>query len=281
MRCLVTGAGGFVGSEVVRTILDSTEWDVIAADSFRWRGITDRLTAEVDGRRAYSDIGARLDIVVHDMAVPVSPQLADRIGEVDVILALASGSHVDASLKDPRVFCENNTGVALSTLEYARTARPRHLVWVSTDEVYGDVAEDGLPHREWDPPVPSNPYSASKAAQEAFALGWWRSFGVPVSIVNMQNVYGPAQGAEKFIPRVIGLVRDGKTVQVHGTAGADGSRCWLYVGDVAEAILQVAEMVPASFAGGAARPERWNIAGTEKSPTSGLPSGSPTPWGAS
>lgn len=265
MRCVISGAAGFIGSELTRRILAATDWDVIAVDGFRHRGVTDRLTATVDGVRAADYLGNRLTVVTHDLAVPISAQLADHIGDVDCVLALASGSHVGASLADPRSFAENNVAVMLTTLEYARQARPGHVIVVSTDEVYGP-SDPGATSGEWDAIVPSTPYSASKAAQESLAVAWWRSFGVPVTIVNMHNVYGPLQGAEKLIPLVISAVADGRMVGIHGTeADGGGSRCWLNVADVAAALIHVAsELPPERFGDGAARPARWHIASQER-----------------
>ena len=95
-------------------------------------------------------------------------------------------------------------------------------------------------------------------------VAWWRSFGVPVTVVNMQNVYGPLQGAEKFIPKVISAVRDGLVVTVHGSTGNAGSRYWLHVSSVAEAFVHILTTllpVPPQLAD---RPARWNIASPDE-----------------
>lgn len=264
-RVLLTGVAGFIGSELARHILRETDWEIVALDSLRHRGTTDRLTTEVGGQSILGSHG-RARLVRHDLAAPISSQMAARIGPVDAVLALASKSHVDTSIAEPREFAENNIAVALTTLEYVREFSPAaHLVWVSTDEVYGPVAAFGETHQEWSPFVPSNPYSASKAAQEALAVSYWRTYDLPVSVVNMHNVYGPCQHAEKFIPKVVSAVRDGRTVQIHGTAESNGSRCWLYVADAVAAIAMVAsELAPARFSDGADRPSRWNIASAEQ-----------------
>lgn len=270
---LVTGAGGFIGSQLTRTILAGTDWQVTAMDSFRHRGTTDRLILECDGVCPVAWSGDRLNIMRHDLSVPVSLQMASRIGPVDIVFAVASGSHVDTSITEPREFVENNVAVGLTVLEFVREYNPgAHVVLVSTDEVYGPV-EPGQLHAEWDPIIPSNPYSASKAAQENLAVAWWRSFGLNVTIVNMHNVYGPGQHPEKFVPKVIGKLRAGESVPIHATdildnaANTGGSRHWLYVGDVAEALIKVSQLPVTRYLPALSdvqRPNRWNIASSQR-----------------
>jgi dTDP-glucose 4,6-dehydratase len=258
-RVVVTGGSGFVGAALIRHILRSTDWDVVTVVSFRHGGWSDRLATEVCGVTIADS--PRVEVITHDLSAPVSALMADRIGEVDTVFALAAGSHVDASIASPAGFVANNVNVMLSTLEWARHARPRHVVVVSTDEVYGSALKAGDLRPEWAPIVPSSPYSASKAAQEAVSVAWWRAYGVPVSIVNMTNVYGPAQSADKFVPLVTAIVRAGGVLPVHGSSGRRSSRWWVHVDDVAEALLHVGRMEPVSFAAGADRPSRWNVAG--------------------
>ena len=128
--------------------------------------------------------------------------MISRIGHVDYLVAMASESHVDRSIADPVPFVRNNVDVMLNTLELAREIKPQVVLHVSTDEIYGPVRPGEPPHPEWDPVIPSNPYSASKAAQEAIGISYWRSYGVPVVITNLMNVYGERQ-LEKFIPSLI------------------------------------------------------------------------------
>ena len=171
-RLLLTGAGGFIGSHVLRHLLHETDWQITATDSFRHKGKTDRILAAADGIPGWRE---RLDVVVHDLAAPLSAQAAGRIGDVDYVIAMASASHVDRSITDPAGFFRNNAEVAISTLEFCREAKPRAVVWISTDEVYGPVGPYDAGHPEWAPILPSNPYSASKAAQEALAISYWRT----------------------------------------------------------------------------------------------------------
>ncbi len=274
MRVLLTGAGGFIGAHVVEGILHDTDWHVIATDSFRHKGNTGRIAQVLENGPA--EWRQRVTVVTHDLAAPVSPQLAHKIGDVDYILALASLSHVDDSIADPAGFTRNNTDIALSTLEYARTARPSVLIWVSTDEVYGAIETDQPPHREWAPILPSNPYSASKAAQEAIAISYWRTYGVPVSIVNCMNLIGERQDPQKYLPMLIQRISRGETVTVHGSPGNIGTRHYLHARNLADALLFILRnLPPAMFPAHAAateheaaiiadRPDRYNIVGPDR-----------------
>jgi dTDP-glucose 4,6-dehydratase len=272
-RVLLTGAGGFIGAHVLEHLLHETDWQVTATDSFRHKGKTDRIRQVLEaGPGGWRE---RTHVVMHDLAAPVASQLRHKIGHVDYVLALASLSHVDDSIADPVGFTRNNTDIALSALEYAREARPGHLIWVSTDEVYGPV-EAGQAHREWAPILPSNPYSASKAAQEALAIAYWRTYGVPLSIVNSMNLIGERQGPEKFLPSLVRRISRGETVTVHGSPGNIGTRHYLHARNLADAMLYIMRNLPPAVfpahrqpelgAGPvtADRPDRFNIVGPDR-----------------
>lgn len=259
MRLLLTGAGGFIGSHVLRHLLTETEWDVVATDSFRHKGKTDRITQATGGL----DAADRLAVVTHDLTAPFSAQMAARIGDVDYIIAMASESHVDRSIEDPAGFIRNNVDVILSTLEYARQVNPAHVIVVSTDEVYGPV-ERAAAHREWAPILPSNPYAASKAAQEAIAISYWRTYGLPVTIINCMNLIGETQDREKYLPKIIATVRDAGSVPVHGRPGDIGTRHYLHARNLADALLFILRSLPAARFPDVSRPDRYNIAGPDR-----------------
>jgi dTDP-glucose 4,6-dehydratase len=260
---LLTGAGGFIGSHVLRHLLTSTDWHVTCTDSFRHMGKTDRIAQAIQDLPDGVHLSGRLSVITHDLTAPISPQMAHRIGAVDYVIAMASQSHVDRSIEDPRPFIENNVGVILSTLEWARAAEPAHVIVISTDEVYGPVGP-GYAHPEWAPILPSNPYAASKAAQEAIAVSYWRTYGLPLTVVNCMNLIGEMQDREKFIPKVIAAVRDGGVVPVHGQPGNIGSRHYLHARNLADALVfLLGRGAPPRF-GAAPRPDRWNIAGPDR-----------------
>lgn len=274
-RCFLSGAGGFCGHHFLEHVLASTDWDVVATDSFRHRGTTDRIAQVLRGGPAWAEPDAwrdRVTVLQHDLRAPFSEQAQAVIagsGGLDYLIAMASQSHVDTSITDPVAFVENNMAVALNTLELARQLRPKAVVMISTDEVYGP-ADPGHPHREWAPVLPSNPYAASKAAQEAVSISYWRTYGVPVIITNTMNMIGERQHPEKFVPRVLRAVLAGKEAVIHGSPGNVGSRHYLHARNMADAVIFLLRgrepvMFPA-YPGRyvSDRPDRYNIASADR-----------------
>lgn len=248
-RVLLSGASGFIGANVLRYLLDKTDWQFVCIASWRHKGTPSRLWPLADKLGT-----SRVDVVTHDLRGPV-PDL----GPFDYILNLASESHVDRSIKDPVPFIENNVASTLNMLEYARAHQPRVFVQFSTDEVFGaDCA--GATIEEWAPIVPSNPYAASKAAQEAIAIAYWRTYRVPVVITNTNNVIGPGQDAEKFVPKTIRAVLAGEEVTVHAHGGEIGSRFYNPVDNVSSALWFILDGAYA-FGDTAERPPRFNLSG--------------------
>lgn len=259
-RILLTGGAGFIGGHTVEHILQTTQHEVVVLDSLSYAGDVGRFT-DMD---CYDP--ARVKILWHDLRAPITGDLAARIGDVDTIINMAAESHVDRSIIAPVPFIENNIAVATTMLEYARRVqRPRVFVQVSTDEVYG-AAPPGYSHSEWDTILPSNPYAASKAAQEAIAIAYWRTYGVPLVITNTMNNYGERQHREKFLPIVVRNLLQGKAVPLHGRQ-VDGvwegsSRVWLHARNHADALLWLAERGAVAYDGGDhVRPVRYNVAG--------------------
>lgn len=271
-RILITGAGGFVGHHFLEHVLSTTNWDVVVTDSFRHKGTTDRIREVLDGEfpsnvpSLRGSWARRVKLYTHDLTAPFSTQGLHRIGDVDYIVAFASESHVDRSITDPVPFVKNNVDVALNTLEAARELQPESLVWISTDEVYGPITADAESgHAEWSPILPSNPYAGSKAAQEAIAISYWRTYGVPLQIVNCMNMFGERQDPEKFIPMTIRKVLAGDTVTIHGTPGHVGSRFYIHCRNLADGILHMlGHKKPTlfgenSYDGEIVKPDRYNI----------------------
>lgn len=248
-RVLLTGAAGFVGSHVLEHVLVHTDWEVVCPVTMRHMGSWGRLARAIDRDLAYY---SRVKTVVHDLTTPFTADELVTLGQFDVMMNVASESHVDRSLADPGPFVRNNVDLMTNVLELARRQDDLKIfLQMSTDEVYGP-APAGHAHREWETPLPSNPYSASKAAQEALAVAWWRSYGVPVVLTNTMNVFGETQDPEKFFAKVMRAVARGEVVPVHGQRVWDGtghshwvagSRMWLHARNLADAWVWLARAV--------------------------------------
>jgi dTDP-glucose 4,6-dehydratase len=264
MKVLLTGAAGFVGSHVLRHLLVNTDWDVVCPVTFRHKGLPARLASSVCDQPGWQD---RVDVVHWDMRSSADPLTLSRLRDCEVFFNVASESHVDRSIAEPGSFIRNNVDVMLTVLEAARAVRPRLLLQMSTDEVYGP-AYGKHRHREWEPAIPSNPYSASKAAQEAIAISYWRTYGVPVVITNTMNIIGEMQDPEKFLPMIIRNLRDGRAVTVHTSPeGVPGSRFYLHARNLADAWLWLARgytggsLTLPTYEGGWRAPGRFHIVG--------------------
>ena len=257
-RVLITGISGFVGSHLMSHILKNTDWEIIGIASWRHKGMPTRVAEDENYKK---DIN-RVKIITHDLSAPITPDLIERIEHIDVILNLASDSHVDRSITDPVPFVMNNVSSTLNMLEFARICKPQLFIQFSTDEVYGQ-AKKGEYHKEWDAIKPSNPYSASKAGQEALVIAYWRTYGVPVIITNTMNIYGQYQDKEKFVPLVIDKIMKGEVVFIHGYPDKKeaGTRFYLHARNIASAIQFIVENVEPKLYPEIDRPERFNVVG--------------------
>ncbi len=257
MKILVTGAAGFIGHHFVEHVLKTTDWEVVAVASFRHRGCPLRLNHLV--------LDERLCLVQTELTAPISKRVTDLIGPIDAVVNFAAESHVDRSISEPRPFVVNNVELMLTVLEYARIAKPKIVIQFSTDEVYGPALY-GERHAEWSPILPSNPYAASKAAQEALAISYWRTYGLPVVIVNSMNLIGERQDPEKFLPMLIRGISQGEVVPIHGqpvgmgTEHIWGSRMYLHARNLADGLVWLLKREPEMYPD-TARPDRWNIVG--------------------
>lgn len=264
-RLLLTGAGGAIGVHFIAHFMQNTDWEIVCIDSFRHKGTTDRIVRVCQDHKEWLK---RLHVFTHDLNAPMTRMLINEIGYIDYVINLASDSHVDRSIEDPVRFIQNNVNVALYMLEYARIAKPEFFIQFSTDEVYGPAPKGNSGHDEWAPIIPSNPYSASKAAQEAIAISYWRTYGVPVVITNTMNNFGEMQDPEKFPAMVQRKVARGEVVPVHFASkdGTIGSRFYLHSRNTADAILFILqETEPYEHQQGIIdRPDRYNIVGEQE-----------------
>jgi dTDP-glucose 4,6-dehydratase len=245
MKLLVTGGAGFIGSAVIRHIINNTTDEVVNLDKLTYAGNLESLAEASDSAR-YSfeqvDICNRAE---------VDRLLAQH--QPDAIMHLAAESHVDRSIDGPADFIETNIVGTYTLLEATRQYwqtmgadrkaqfRFHH---ISTDEVYGDLphpSETANAHQhmftETTAYAPSSPYSASKASSDHLVRAWMRTYGLPVMITNCSNNYGPYHFPEKLVPLVILNALEGKPLPVYGKG--DQIRDWLYVEDHARALYKV------------------------------------------
>lgn len=238
MRILITGGAGFIGSALIRHLIQDTEHQVFNLDKLTYAGNLESLRGVADSSR-YRFLQA--DIADSDA---VSAALADF--QPDAIMHLAAESHVDRSIDGPAAFIQTNIVGTYALLEATRAywmALPEsrkaafRFHHISTDEVYGDLHGVDDLFTETTPYAPSSPYSASKAASDHLVRAWHRTYGLPVLITNCSNNYGPFHFPEKLIPLVILNALEGKPLPVYG----DGLqvRDWLFVEDHARALLRV------------------------------------------
>jgi dTDP-glucose 4,6-dehydratase len=236
---LVTGGAGFIGSSLVRMLIEQTDDTVVNVDKLTYAGNLHSLADALDDPRHHF---AQVDIC--DAARVRA--LFDEY-RPDAVIHLAAESHVDRSIDGPAAFLETNVVGTFILLEEAlrhwrnldRRARESfRFVHVSTDEVFGSLGAEGF-FTEASAYAPSSPYSASKASSDHFVRAWHHTFGLPTITTNCSNNYGPYQFPEKLIPLMIEKARAGRPLPVYGRG--ENVRDWLFVDDHARALLQVAE----------------------------------------
>jgi dTDP-glucose 4,6-dehydratase len=256
-RVLLTGAAGFFGSHLLRELMVNTDWDFVCPCSWQHKGTPERLENAIDGMDK-----SRVTVITHDLTAPFTATTKKRIGKIDIILNIASNSHVHRSIENPGEFIVGNTLLAYNILEFAREVKPEVFLQFSTDEVYG-AAPEGVDHKEWSSIVPSNPYSASKACQEAVAISYWRTYNVPVIITNTMNLTGETQDFEKYPAQLIRKINKGETVTVHGTPTDIGSRFYIHARNAANAVRFILNNLPPALynEGENSVPDRYNIVG--------------------
>jgi dTDP-glucose 4,6-dehydratase len=238
MKILVTGGAGFIGSAVIRHIINNTNDSVINLDKLTYAGNLESLL-EVSNSARYSfeqvDVCDRIEL--------------DRVftkHKPDAVMHLAAESHVDRSIDGPAAFIETNIVGTYQLLEATRqywrdldekkksAFRFHH---ISTDEVYGDLEGTTDLFTEMTSYEPSSPYSASKASSDHLVRAWLRTYGLPTIITNCSNNYCPYHFPEKLIPLVILNALEGKLLPIYGRG--DQIRDWLYVEDHARALYKV------------------------------------------
>jgi len=237
-KILVTGGAGFIGSAVVRHIIENTQDSVVNVDKLTYAGNLESLESVENNLRYTFE---QVDICDAKALACVFEQ-----HKPDAVMHLAAESHVDRSIDGPAAFIETNIVGTYTLLEAARTYwntlsnegktafRFHH---ISTDEVYGDLEGTDDLFTETTPYAPSSPYSASKASSDHLVRAWLRTYGLPTIVTNCSNNYGPFHFPEKLIPLMILNALDGKPLPVYGNG--QQIRDWLFVEDHARALYKV------------------------------------------
>jgi dTDP-glucose 4,6-dehydratase len=238
MKILVTGGAGFIGSAVIRHIIQNTKDSVINLDKLTYAGNLESLKGIADSDRYVFE---QVDICSADELTRVFTE-----HQPDAVMHLAAESHVDRSIDGPAEFIQTNIMGTYILLEAARSywnelPENRKSVFrfhhISTDEVYGDLEGPADLFTEETSYAPSSPYSASKASSDHLVRAWLRTYGFPTVVTNCSNNYGPYHFPEKLIPLVILNALEGKALPIYGKGNQ--VRDWLYVEDHARALYKV------------------------------------------
>ena len=248
----MTGASGFVGANVLKYFLETEPtWEITCLCSWAHKGSPIRLQKLIDIKNK------NIKIVNHDLTTPIPIE----IGNFDYILNLASESHVDRSISEPYSVAHNNNELIIHILEFARKTKPQKFIHFSTVEVYGPHD-----HNSWDILLPSNPYAASKAAQELYCYAYWRTYNLPLIIINSNNIIGPLQNPEKFIPKILDKAKKNEPIAIYAVNGVIGNRVWNPVGNVASALAYILNNTKIIFYDGndSIRPTRIALPGGEE-----------------
>ncbi len=265
---LITGGAGFISHHLIYYLIKKTDWNIVSLDRLDYSGNINRLE-HILSELSIQD-KSRVKVVFHDLKSEINPWIKKEIGDIDVILHLAAGSHVDRSIDYPMEFVLDNVVGTTNILEYARSINEdkglERIIYFSTDEVFGP-APNGVDYKENDRYNSTNPYSATKAGAEELAVAYENTYDLPVYITHTMNVFGERQHPEKFIPMCIKKIRDGENVTIHSdkTKTIPGSRHYIHAEDVADAIyFLLKEKINPELDFGNAKCPKFNIVGPEE-----------------
>ena len=240
MKILLTGGCGFIGSAVIRHAVAASQHEIINIDKMTYAASEDALETAL--------AHPRHTLIKADITDSAAMRAAFAAQQPDAVMHLAAESHVDRSIDGPAAFIHTNVTGTFTLLEAAReyyatlpparreTFRFHH---ISTDEVFGALADEDPPFNEHTPYDPRSPYSASKAASDHLVRAWGHTYGLPVIVSNTTNNYGPWQFPEKLIPLILINAIEEKPLPVYGDG--QNTRDWLFVEDHAQALLKTVE----------------------------------------
>ena len=238
MTIFVTGGAGFIGSNFVH-LLKNNCYDVVVLDKLTYAGDPDNLSP--------------LSVIVKGVDIAYKRRLEDLFQQYrpKYIFNFAAETHVDNSIGDVSPFIDTNIIGTVNLLDLSVKYDVQKFHHISTDEVYGALGYDDPPFTEITPYDPQNPYAASKASSDHFVMTYHNTYGLPTTITNCSNNYGPRQHIEKLIPKTISNILQNKPIPVYGKG--ENIRDWIYVEDHCRAILDL-------FYGGG-EGQKYNIGG--------------------
>jgi len=251
MRILVTGGLGFIGSALIRNLVDNTDHTILNIDKCSYASMPEALEGRENVKNYdFEKIDITDGVMVNKIVAEFKP---------NKIFHLAAESHVDRSISGPEDFIQTNIMGTFNILESIRTNFTKLnedfiLVHVSTDEVFGSLKMDDELFVEHTPYAPNSPYSASKASSDLLARSWNKTYGIRCAITNCSNNYGPWQNPEKLIPKTIMNALTGKKIPIYGRG--ENIRDWLHVDDHVNALIKISD-ISTKF-------EKFNIGGNQE-----------------
>ena len=239
MTIFVTGGAGFIGSNFVHLLKGNCYDDIVVLDKLTYAGDMENLSP--------------LSVIVKGVDIAYKRRLEDLFQQYrpKYIFNFAAETHVDNSIGDVSPFIDTNIIGTINLLDLSVKYDVQKFHHISTDEVYGALGYDDPPFTETTPYDPQNPYAASKASSDHFVMTYHNTYGLPTTITNCSNTYGPRQHKEKLIPKTISNILQNKPIPVYGKG--ENIRDWIYVKDHCRAILDL------WYVGG--QGEKYNIGG--------------------
>ncbi|MDA9634237.1 dTDP-glucose 4,6-dehydratase [Pseudomonadota bacterium] len=232
MKILITGGLGFIGSALVRKIIDTSNYQILNLDSLTYAAMPEALeNRDIEERYNFKEV----DIADYNKVKEAINQF-----KPNKIFHLAAESHVDRSIEDPSSFIKTNIIGTFNILQVVKDALASlpddfTLVHVSTDEVFGTLSFEDEAFNENSPYEPNSPYSASKASSDLLVRAWYETYGIKTVITNCSNNYGPWQNPEKLIPKIISNAINGNMIPIYGNG--KNIRDWLHVNDHVDALI--------------------------------------------